>query len=97
MDYGLPDAAREAIFDAYEASVGQRGLWIRPDGSKAYGATNADEYFAELSMVRACLPMRVPASAQPTYMRRTHRHIHTHLHAHTPALAITMHDRKHAR
>ena len=50
MDYGLPSAAREAIVEGFERSVGQRGLWRRPDGSKAYAATNADEYFAELSM-----------------------------------------------
>ena len=30
--------------------MGRRGLWRRPDGSKAYAATNPSEYFAELSM-----------------------------------------------
>ena len=32
------------------ASVVERGLWRRPDGSKAYAATNPSEYFAELTM-----------------------------------------------
>ena len=50
MDYGVPDATREAIEAQYEASVVGRGLWRRPDGSKAYAATNPSEYFAELTM-----------------------------------------------
>ena len=42
MDYGLPPKARQAIEAAYEASVVERGLWRRPDGSKAYAATSED-------------------------------------------------------
>ena len=50
MGFGFPRAARDAIQAQYDQSVGRDGLWRRPDGSKAYAATNADEYFAELSM-----------------------------------------------
>ena len=47
MDFGLPPAARTAIEGAFNASVEERGLWRRVDGSRAYAATNAAEYFAE--------------------------------------------------
>ena len=38
------------IRDTYERSVGTHKRWTRPDGTRAYAATNADEYFAELTM-----------------------------------------------
>ena len=41
---------RDAIEACHREAVEERGLWMRPDGSKAYAATNAQEYFAELSM-----------------------------------------------
>lgn len=50
MDYGLPRTTRAAIVEAFERSTITRGLWRRPCGSKAYAATCAEEYFAELSM-----------------------------------------------
>lgn len=50
MDHGLPASAREDIERVFELAVVERGLWRRPDGSKAYAATNAQEYWAELSM-----------------------------------------------
>ena len=50
LDYGLPPAVRRAVERCYQASVGERGLWRRPDGAPAYAATSVDEYFAELSM-----------------------------------------------
>jgi hypothetical protein len=49
MDYGLPPAVRGAISLGW-ASALRRGLWTRPDGTRAYAATSAGEYFAELSM-----------------------------------------------
>ena len=50
MDYGLRPELRAAIEACHREAVEERGLWMRPDGSKAYAATNAQEYFAELSM-----------------------------------------------
>ena len=50
MDYGLSQATRTAIEATYNHSVIREGLWRRPDGSPAYAATNAEEFFAELTM-----------------------------------------------
>lgn len=50
MDFGLTGRSRAAIEAQYNESVVERGLWRRPDGSKAYAATNPSEYFAELTM-----------------------------------------------
>lgn len=50
MDYGLGQGARAAITEAFETSTSVHGLWRRPDGSRAYAGTCAEEYFAELSM-----------------------------------------------
>ena len=50
MDYGLPPSLRDAIEVRWAASVEEQGLWQRPDGTPAYAALNAQEYFAELSM-----------------------------------------------
>lgn len=49
MDHGLPPAVRTAIRLGWAAAL-SRGLWTRPDGTRAYAATSAGEYFAELSM-----------------------------------------------
>mmetsp|Transcript_28232 Transcript_28232/g.66266 ORF Transcript_28232/g.66266 Transcript_28232/m.66266 type:complete len:341 (-) Transcript_28232:58-1080(-) len=49
MDYGLPPEAVAAIRHTHAASVAS-GLWKRPDGTFAYAASNASEYWAELSM-----------------------------------------------
>ena len=50
MDFGLPPNLRDAIEARWAASVKEQGLWQRPDGTPAYAALNAQEYFAELSM-----------------------------------------------
>lgn len=47
MDYGFSAATRSAIVDAFEDAASTRGLWRRPDGSRAYAATCAEEYWAE--------------------------------------------------
>ena len=46
MDYGLPPNLRDAIEVRWAASVEEQGLWQRPDGTPAYAALNAQEYFA---------------------------------------------------
>ena len=45
MDYGLPASLRDEIDERFHASVEQRRLWRRPDGARAYAATNAEEFF----------------------------------------------------
>lgn len=49
MDHGLHSSLRKAIHDCWECAL-EQGLWRRPDGTRAYAATSAGEYFAELSM-----------------------------------------------
>jgi len=50
MDYGLPEAARQAIVDTWRRSVEEKGRWTRADGGRAYAGSCASEYFAEATM-----------------------------------------------
>ena len=50
MNFGLDEIQRRRIRDTYRRSVEELGRWTRASGERAYAGTNADEYFAELSM-----------------------------------------------